>query len=55
MKNKKILKNYLEKNKSSPLLKTPEKDFHEHSVNHLVVSCVDYESITIATGKANTI
>ena len=23
----KILKNYLEKNKTSPLLKTPEKDF----------------------------
>ena len=28
MKNKKSWKNYLEKNKTSPLLKTPEKDFH---------------------------
>ena len=27
MKNKKSWKNYLEKNKTSPLLKTPEKDF----------------------------
>ena len=27
MKNKNLGKNYLEKNKTSPLLKTPEKDF----------------------------
>ena len=28
MKNKKSWKNYFRENKTSPLLKTPEKDFH---------------------------
>ena len=28
MKNKNLGKNHLEKNKTNPLLKTPEKDFH---------------------------
>ena len=31
MKNKNLGKNYLEKNKTSPLLKTPEKDFQNKS------------------------
>ena len=31
MKNKNLGKNYLEKNKTSPLLKTPEKDFQNNS------------------------
>ena len=38
MKNKNLGKNYLEKNKTSPLLKTPEKDFHEWHIPHLKVS-----------------
>ena len=32
MKNKNLEKNYLEKNKTSPLLKTPEKDFQNNEL-----------------------
>ena len=32
----KILKNYLEKNKTGPLLKTPEKDFHMSEIPEVI-------------------
>ena len=40
MKNKKSWKNYLEKNKTSPLLKTPEKDFHYCLVSDDPTICI---------------
>ena len=48
MKIKNLGKNYLEKNKTSPLLKTPEKDFHGRPRN---VGTRKYEVALLASSK----
>ena len=37
MENKNSRKIYLEKNKTSPLLKTPQKDFHHVKDTHTII------------------